>query len=155
MRGRKPYPAERHEAAGTYQHDPKRRRKAEPVAPEGPLRCPDHLDATAQAAWVALCETLDTLGVLSPAYERLIERWAVHYSKWLLCTEKVAELGPVVEVTGPKGRTEVKRSPWSSEQHKFAAELTRMEIELCLTPAAKARVSTARPGANPDDHFFN
>lgn len=154
VRGRKPKTKEQTEHEGGYDKNPQNRRPDEPDLPPGWPEMPDHLDELGQAVWREICGIMAQMRTLSPAFAKVIERYCVAYSKWRLCLKEVNATGPVVESVLKDGRTELKRSPHAMEMHKWHEELIKMEAELGLTPASKARVAVVTGTQSQEDEFF-
>ena len=146
MRGRKPNPTNLNVVAGTYQAHPARRNASEPEAVgDYPVK-PTHLAGVAGEKWDELYRILSGMGLLSVSYAGLMRRYAETFAAYQEACERVAETGQVLP--------DFKRNPWSVELRNHRDALLKMEVEMGLTPSAKARVHVETETMSEQDKRF-
>lgn len=107
------------------------------------LTPPPHLSEPARAAWQGAIEAMAAQGTLDRASLPLIERYAVAWARWRDAEAQLAASGVIV--TAPKSGVSM-ISVWHSIARTAAAQCTKAEIELGLSPARRgAAVTAARP----------
>jgi len=149
MRGRKPLPTATKEATGAFVKDPQRRNTQEPKPIAGRPTCPEHIasDAIAKACWIATCDTLEAMSILTQADQSVLALYCSTYAQWRWLAEYVKE-GNVREISEKGGVT---TSPEAQQVHKYADRLVKLMAELGLTPSARSRIRVV--GDEPQDAF--
>lgn len=131
--------------------------KREPKLPAGAPPMPDGLDATAVLEWKRLVAVCLEAGVLTKAHRSIVELAAVAYSEWAQARAYIMAQGFTYETTNTNGdpvykkRVEVEVA--SDAWRRYRAAI----VELGLTPAAQAKVSTVDPAEDEDPGaaYFN
>jgi phage terminase small subunit len=99
----------------------KRRNEIEAKGPPGTPDCPDWLDTDAKAKWFELV-------------------------RWRSAEDFIKKNGEMYPLKDDKGRTKcVQPWPQVATANKLALQLTRLEQEFGLTPAARTRIRIVRP----------
>lgn len=144
-RGRKPKPTHLKVISGMAAKNPQRVNRAEPKPPRSVPAKPDYLDARASEKWDEMTALLDQMGILTTADGDLVALYCVTYSAYRTALENVNRTGQVLVTRQQDGKTvEVKRNPFSTEFHKYADKLMRLQLEMGLTPSARTRISVTK-----------
>lgn len=140
VRGKKKTP-EQNERDGSYEKNPQRRKPGLPVpVKDRPEKSIDVLsDDVASSKWDELFYTLDQMGMLSSSYSGMMENYSVAYSLYSRSLAHVNENGMLVD--GATGN--LVRNPALIELHKAMDVMTKLQIEMGLTPASRSRVTVA------------
>src|SRR5690348_17144129 len=108
---------------------PKPRIETEPMPP------PPHLTGAAAEIWPVVLRERAAEGWLTADTLPLIQRYCIAFGRWREAEAAIAAEGAVVEA--PK--TKVKMvNPWLSISRNAAAEMSRLERELKISPARRA-----------------
>lgn len=137
--GRLPRPTKLKQLMGEKNKD--RINTNEPEAPEGRPKMPSGLDTAGRVAWLALCDALEVLGILSTVDALALELYAETYSGYRHAHDMVKKHGMVIANDGKP-----KRNPYMTEVHQHKAELIKFNAEFGLTPASRSRI--VAPAAN-------
>ena len=129
----------------------KRRNEIEVKGPEGTPDCPDWLDADARVAWNYLVPKLELMGVLTLIDSNALARYC---RLWTRCRKAEAFIDKhrdVYPLKDEKGKAKyLAQFPQVSIAAKLAQQLTRLEQELGLTPAARTRIHVKKPAVPSD-----
>lgn len=129
----------------------KRRNQMEAKGPEGTPDCPDWLDGEARARWCDLVPQLERMGVLTLVDQGPVARYCHLWVRWRAAEEFIKKHGEMYPLKDDKGKTKcVQPWPQVATANKLAMQLTRLEQEFGLTPAAKTRIQITKP-ARPSD----
>ena len=129
----------------------KRRSELEAKGPPGTPDCPDWLDADAKAKWFQLVPRLEQMGVLTLVDEGAVARYCHLWVRWRAAEDFIKKHGEMYPIKDDKGRTKcVQPWPQVATANKLAMQLTRLEQEFGLTPAARTRIHVPRPAAPLD-----
>jgi P27 family predicted phage terminase small subunit len=115
-------------------------RKGEPKAPREIPTCPGWLDAAAKSAWNQLAPLLHQMGVLTLADANVLTRYCITWSRWKAAEQWIQDNGEVAEVETDSGTTYVPH-PQVRIAAMLGDQLGKMEQQLGLTPAARARLT--------------
>ena len=138
VRGPKPKPTKLKILAGEKNKD--RINQHEPEAPAGRPPLPASLDDVGRRAWHALCDALESLGILSTVDALALQIYSECYSGYRHADDEVKKTGMVLTIDGKP-----RRNPYMAEVHQHRAELIRMHSEFGITPASRSRLVV--PGA--------
>lgn len=131
----------------------KTRLEREVAGPAGAPECPDWLDADARAAWDGLVPLLELMGVLSRADGHALARYCRLWSRWRKAEAFIDKHGEMYPLKDDAGGTKCfAQWPQVAIANKLAQQLTRLEAEFGLTPAARSRIQLERPTALRADH---
>ena len=138
----------------------KRREKSEPKAPVGKPRCPDWLDQDAKAAWKQVAPLLEAMGVLTRIDVNALARYCRLWSRWRKAEAFLDQHGEMYPLKHDNGQVKYMQ-PWPQVAiaGKLAQQLTRLEQEFGMTPAARTRIQVNNAIAqtqtnDPKDRFF-
>lgn len=153
MQGRKPKPTSLKIIEGNLGH----RALPEPGASLGFVveipPSPEHFKALAKAEWDRIVPNLEAAALISPMYLAVLTAYCDAWGDYVIARQKLetpVEQGGGWLIKTPNGY-EV-QSPWVALMNKAFERLTRCEIEMGLTPSARARVeSNQQPGLFDDD----
>ena len=121
-------------------------RGSEVAGPSGTPTCPDWLDDEAKAAWRHLVPMLKRMGVLTRIDRNALTRYCSEWSRWRKMEAFIAEHGPVYTLKDEAGKIRcVQQFPQVSIANKLAINLTRLEQEFGMTPAARTRIHINSP----------
>ncbi len=136
----------------------KRRDQSEPKAPKGKPRCPDWLDKDAKTMWRHLVPLLDAMGVLTRLDGNALARYCRLWSRWRKAEAFLDEKGEMYPLRDEKGQVKYfQQWPQVAIAHKLALQLTRLEQELGMTPAARTRLQVSQPAQGKSSaisHYF-
>lgn len=137
MRGRKPKPTALKIAEG----NPGKRRinVLEPKPPSSLPDCPDHLSETAREEWDRLAQSLNAIGLLTQVDRTTMAAYCQCYGRWVEAEQKLAETPAILRM--PSGY--IQQSPWLTISNKQLELMAKYMAELGLTPASRARLTTA------------
>ena len=128
----------------------KRRDQREAQGPPGKPRCPNWLDAGARTMWRQLAPLLESMGVLTKIDGNALARYCRLWSRWRKAEAFIDQHGEVYPLKDEGGRVKyLQQWPHVAVATKLAQQLTRLEQEFGMTPAARTRIPvTGRP---PED----
>ena len=130
----------------------KRRKQTEAKGPEGTPLCPHWLDADAKAKWNELVPKLEQMGVLTLIDQDAVARYCHLWVRWRAAEDFIKKHGEMYPLKDDKGRTKcVQAWPQVATANKLAQQLTRLEQEFGLTPAARTRIHIQVPVTHIDD----
>ena len=130
----------------------KRRNQTEAKGPEGTPPCPDWLDGDAKAKWNELVPKLEQMGVLTLIDQDAVARYCHLWVRWRAAEDFIKKHGEMYPLKDDKGRTKcVQAWPQVATANKLAQQLTRLEQEFGLTPAARTRIHIQVPVTQIDD----
>ncbi len=128
----------------------KRRQKSEAKGPAGKPRCPDWLDKDGKAMWRQLAPLLDAMGVLTRIDANALARYCRLWSRWRKSEAFLDEKGEMYPLRDEKGQVKYfQQWPQVAIAHKLALQLTRLEQELGMTPAARSRIRIEKKNDKP------
>ena len=120
---------------------------ARKIPPPSP---PAWLDAGARAKWRELVPLLRQMGVLARIDRGALARYCDTWAWWMRSRKFIEEKGDTYVLRDEEGKpTYIQQYPQVSIAHKLATQLTRLEGEFGLTPAARASIH-AGGGAEAD-----
>ncbi len=129
----------------------KLRAKTEPPAKSGRPRCPAKLTKDEQVVWRSVVAILEGLDVLATADGRLIARYCRLSVRLEALDVFIEEHGVVYPLKTAKGTLlSFRIFPTVKAAEKIADQLLRIEQELGLSPASRARLSVT-PAKPKDD----
>ncbi len=137
-----------------------RRREATQVqVPPGVPRCPTWLDDQAQVAWRQLVPLLTGMGVLTRLDAQALARYCRLWSRWRKVEAFIEERGEMYPLKDESGHIKCfQQWPQVAIAAKLSQQLTRLEQEFGLTPAARARLQAPPAGSqirDAKDRFFD
>ena len=131
----------------------KRREQREAKAPAGAPDAPVWLDADSKAAWDALVPQLDGMGVLTKVDQNALGRYCRFWARWRKAEQFIDQHGDMYPLKDDQGRTKCfQQWPQVAIAAKLAQQLTRLEQEFGLTPAARTRIHVAQQEGREADH---
>jgi P27 family predicted phage terminase small subunit len=121
----------------------RQRREARSIA--GVPSPPPWLSAEEQAGWEELVPLLEGMGVLSRADGNALARYCRLWSRWRKMEKFIDERGEMYPLKGDDGHVKCfQQWPQVAIAAKLAQQLTRLEQEFGLTPAARTRIQVNR-----------
>jgi P27 family predicted phage terminase small subunit len=146
MRGRKPKPAKLKILGG----NPGKR--AIPTAEVGKApSCPKHLETEAKAVWRRILKEKVAAGQPVHTLDAdLLAAYCNAFVRWLKAKKMVNEFGAVLESDAGGWY----QNPWLSVENKAFEQMTKLQAELGLTPAGRARQGTATPKEDAKQDSF-
>jgi len=136
----------------------KRREQSEAKGPSGRPRCPTWLDADAKAAWRQLVPLLEMMRVLTRIDGYALARYCRLWSRWRKAEAFIDERGEMYPLKDESGRVKCfQQWPQVAVAHKLALQLTRLEQEFGMTPAARTCLQIdvrAQAESSPLERFF-
>ena len=137
----------------------KRRQKSEAKGPAGKPRCPDWLDEHGKAMWRQLVPLLDAMRVLTRIDGNALARYCRLWSRWRKAEAFIDEKGEMYPLRDERGQVKYfQQWPQVAIAHKLALQLSRLEQELGMTPAARTRLQVSRPAQGKPSaisHYFD
>ena len=119
----------------------KRRLAREAKGPAGSPRCPDWLDDGAKAAWKQLVPLLEPMGILTRVDGNALTRYCQLWSRWRKMEDFIAQRTEMYPIKDEKGNVRCfMQWPQVTIATKPAQQLTRLEQEFGMTPAARTRI---------------
>jgi P27 family predicted phage terminase small subunit len=112
-------------------------------------RCPARLSKEEKSAWKQLVAMLKENDILTVADGNAMARYCVMWCEWWRCDAHVKKYGisfplkRVIDRGKPTERTEVigfQPFPELTQRNKLSTDLSRLETEFGLTPAARGRI---------------
>jgi P27 family predicted phage terminase small subunit len=156
LRGPTPTPSAIKLQRGTYRADRAARNEAKAT---GKPTCPAWLSKDAKKEWRRVVKLLADLGLIGAADGNALTRYAVTWVRWRQAVQMIDKGGEVVvyrdEQNKPKS---VQPSAFNSIARSLADELSRLEMQLGMNPAARSRIEVAPPAAaasEPKSRFFD
>ena len=146
---RKPMPTAWKIITGAFDKNPQRRNVLEPEAPTEEPTLPADLDPIAAAKWTETAGYLRQMGVLSIAYGDLLTTYAQTWSNYVEAQKRMRQAG-IACVTKSGGLVVIEKNPFEVALHKFADRLHRLQVEMGLTPSAKAKLQTSPKASTVD-----
>ena len=96
----------------------------------------------ARQHWRDVCAEMEAAGILSAENGHAIERLAVLRIEYRKAQTKVDEQGAIIETEGQAP----KRNPWFLVLRQISGDITRIETELCISPARRGRAKQVTNG---------
>ncbi len=128
----------------------KRREQSEAKGPVGKPRGPDWLDKDGKAMWRHLVPLLDAMGVLTRVDGNALARYCRLWSRWRKAEAFIDEKGEMYPLRDEKGQVKYfQQWPQVAIAHKLALQLSRLEQELGMTPAARSRIRIEKKNDKP------
>ena len=153
-KGRKRLPSAVHELKGSYQKNPKRRRKKEPKPPSGNPTCPRYLDRIGKGEWRHVTKLLDNMGVLSLADKSALAMYCQTFSEWRKAVKMCQEHGAWSVTFDEQGNPETKRNMWDSVRERTAEACRKWLVEFGLTPSARTKIEVDTSTKDDFDQFL-
>lgn len=122
----------------------KRKPKAKPIAGKVPAAAPVTIempllrDDVARDAWRHVTGLLLAKGIITPRDRDIITVYCDCWSQYVEARRNVADSGPVTETD--KGNQVL--SPWAIQEGRLRMHLLRLQQQLGMTPAARAKVKS-------------
>lgn len=149
-RGRKPKPPELKILQGM------RADRINPFAPaklDGLPDPPSYLDSLGLNEWSRILPMLHALGTVGAQDGAALGLYCAAYSRFHRATDKLN--GSDAAMTSETRDGGLKSSPWEGIASRAAAEMHRLLADFGLTPSARNRVVSSRPGqSDPLDDFL-
>lgn len=101
--------------------------------------CPDPLRETARAEWDRLAGSLNAIGLLAHVDRTTRAAYCQCYGRWVEAEQKLAETPAILRM--PSGY--IQQSPWLTIANKQLELMAKYMAELGLTPASRARLTSA------------
>jgi P27 family predicted phage terminase small subunit len=121
-----------------------RRERLEAQGPVGKPQCPQWLDADAKAMWRRLTPLLESMGVLTRIDGNALARYCRLWSRWLKAEAFIEERGEMYPLKDESGQVKYfQQWPQVAIASKLAQQLTRLEQEFGMTPAARTRIQVS------------
>jgi P27 family predicted phage terminase small subunit len=115
---------------------------------------PKRLDSTGKKIWTRIWETLEAEGRADATDPIIVETTAYLYQLYYDYTDKVKELGSIMEYTNKGGQTNLVKNPLAIEIPKIIEQIRKLLAELALTPASRKRLQE-QLSENAGDAFEN
>ena len=136
----------------------RRRERAEAQGPAGRPDCPDWLSEPARAKWHEVVPKLELMRVLTTIDEDVVAQYCHDWTLWREMEQFIREHGVMYPMKDAAGRVKcMAQWPQVGIASKLVQQLTRLERELGLTPAARTRAHTTGSLFHPPsakDRFF-
>ena len=145
-RGPAPTPTSILNARGSWRGKARDRKKEPKPAVELPT-CPDWLDARAVTEWERITPLLAELKVISQIDRAALACYCVSWSDLITASIAIEENGPMFQ--NDEGYWI--QSPAVSQKKAALAAVLRFSQEFGLTPASRARVTTAKADDDAED----
>jgi P27 family predicted phage terminase small subunit len=130
----------------------KRRKRQRPEPPQHP-RCPEWLSEGAQEVWKRTVGLMREMSLLTRADANVLARYCETFVQWRDAVKFLEKFGTTYPCKSGTGIVKCFMPfPQVSIAQKLSAQLTKLERELGLTPAARDKLATVnlyfdRPGA--------
>ncbi|MBA4544363.1 MULTISPECIES: phage terminase small subunit P27 family [Thermoactinomyces] len=115
---------------------------------------PKRLNTIGKKTWVRIWETLEAEGRAESTDPIIVETVAYLFQLYAEYTEKIKELGSVMEYTNKGGQTNLVKNPLAIEIPKIIEQIRKLLAELALTPASRKRLQEQLT-ENAGDDFEN
>lgn len=126
-----------------------------PEADEQALpRAPAWLDAEAKVKWKELVPQLERMGVLARIDRDALARYCDTWAWWRRMRAFIDQKGETYLLRDDEGKPKyIQQLPQVAIAHKLATQLTRLEAEFGLTPAARSSIHLTVAPDRPLDAF--
>ena len=122
-----------------------RRERREAKGPAGAPDCPDWLDADARTAWDQLVPQLTSMAVLTKIDGNALARYCRLWARWRKAEAFIDKHGDMFPIKDEAGKLRcMQQWPQVAIASKLAQQLTRLEQEFGMTPAARTRIQVQR-----------
>ena len=138
-KGRIPKP----QSIAVLKGDKRRKRQVEPTPPPGAPTIPPQVadDPVAKAEWSEITNILHGMGLLTRADKTMLMVYCETFARYRRAAEKVREYGEII-LTPEKKYPQV--SPYMAVLNRAQDQLTKLLVEMGLTPAARSRLAVER-----------
>jgi len=133
------------------------REKAGPPEPELPPALPEvppHLTAEAKLEWERIVPQLAAAGLLTRVDRAALAGYCMTWARWVKAEKILAESGEVL-----KGEKGLYQNPYLAVANRALDQMARFLAEFGMSPASRARVSSAKEPERGKDagkaRFFN
>jgi len=117
-------------------------------------RAPAWLDSEAKVKWKELVPQLGRMGVLARIDRDALARYCDTWAWWRRIRQFISEKGETYLLRDDEGKPKyVQQLPQVAIAHKLATQLTRLEAEFGLTPAARSSIHLNFAPDRPLDAF--
>jgi len=117
-------------------------------------RAPAWLDAEAKVKWKELVPQLGRMGLLARIDRDALARYCDTWAWWRRMRGFINEKGETYLLRDDEGRPKyIQQLPQVAVAHKLATQLTRLEAEFGLTPAARSSIHLDVAPDRPLDPF--
>jgi P27 family predicted phage terminase small subunit len=103
-------------------------------------KSPKRLDLHGKKTWTRIWETLEAEGRADSTDPIIVETTAYLFQLYSDYTERVKELGSIMEYTNKGGQTNIVKNPLAIEIPKIIEQTRKLLAELALTPASRKRL---------------
>jgi len=112
---------------------------------------PKRLNTIGKKTWIRIWETLEAEGRAESTDPIIVETVAYLFQLYAEYTEKIKELGSVMEYTNKGGQTNLVKNPLAIEIPKIIEQIRKLLAELALTPASRKRLQEQLTETAGDD----
>ena len=138
VRGPAPTPSAVLEKRGSWRAKQNRR---EPRPEPGRPVCPTWLNKDAKRAWKQLVPLLEAMRVLTKVDRNALARYVETWTRWRRCAQFIEKHGESYPVKDSKDRVlGFKAFPQAKLSLELSAQLSRLEQQFGMTPAARTRI---------------
>lgn len=156
LRGPVPTPSAVKQARGTYRADRAARNEAKPT---GKPSCPAWMNADAKREFRRVVKMLAAMGLVGAADGNALTRYAVTWCRWRQAVQMIEKGGEVAVYKDENGKVKaIQPSAFNSIARSLAEELSRLEMQLGMNPAARSRIEVQAPpvaASEPKARFFD
>jgi P27 family predicted phage terminase small subunit len=103
-------------------------------------KAPKRLDLHGKKTWMRIWQTLEAEGRSDSTDPIIVETTAYLFQLYSDYTERVKELGSIMEYTNKGGQTNIVKNPLAIEIPKIIEQTRKLLAELALTPASRKRL---------------
>ena len=117
------------------------KRKNEPTGTPGIPECPDYVEEGMRCMWDFLCAELSSMGILATIDQMALGRYVVLHARWQKMERFVKQYGETFPMKDAEGAVvNFQVFPQVYLANNLAAQLSRLEQQFALTPAARAGI---------------
>jgi len=150
--GPKPKPTSLKILHGSFEKDPSRRNKREPVPQDKtPPACPSHLGRLAKNEWKRIVKELQSLKVMAKVDREALEQYCAAYQSWRECLKDVRKRGVVLTKIDNGGNEIRYRNPADIAMVSHTKTIHTFLTEFGLTPSSRTRVQIDEKVETRDD----
>jgi P27 family predicted phage terminase small subunit len=103
-------------------------------------KAPKRLDLQGKKTWTRIWETLEAEGRADSTDPIIVETTAYLFQLYSDYTDRIKELGSIMEYTNKGGQTNIVKNPLAIEIPKIIEQTRKLLAELALTPASRKRL---------------
>jgi P27 family predicted phage terminase small subunit len=103
-------------------------------------KAPKRLDLHGKKTWTRIWQTLEAEGRADATDPIIVETTAYLFQLYSDYTDRIKELGSIMEYMNKGGQTNVVKNPLAIEIPKIIEQTRKLLAELALTPASRKRL---------------